>query len=222
MAIFNQNTIDEVSDSCDSITRNIQDFSEELSGIMESYNDDYNSLIEDYNQVKNNVINKINDNSYFKPQVKEYLVSRVSKIESELGEEDFEMDLTIDENDIYDNYSSGADRFMSRNTDIDSHMRYVNSAIEESLERIKVISRISDYVKPKHKFIIEKRKGIICIKDKNHRDYSINKSKDISIDNGEVLFFKEGIWNPEFGWIIPEDLVDEFKKIKVKLNELVL
>lgn len=222
MAIFNQNTIDEVSESCDSITRNIQDFSEELSGIMEGYNDDFNSLMEDYNQVKNNVITKINNNSYFKPQVKEYLVSRVSKIESELDEEDFEMDLTIDENDIYDNYSSGADRFMSRNTDIDSHMRYVNSVIEESLERIKVISRISDYVKPKHRFIIERRSGIICIKDKNHRDYSINKSKDISIDNGEVIFIKEGIWDPESGWTIPEDLVVEFKKIKAKLNELVL
>jgi len=222
MTIFNKNTIDEVDESCDSITRDIQNFSEELSGIMESYNDDYNSLMDNYNQTKDYVINKINDNSYFKPKVKEYLVGRVFKIEGELSEEDFEMDLSVDENDIYDNYSSGADRFMSHHTDIDSHMRYVNSAIEESLERIKVISRISDYVKPKHKFIIEKRKGIICIKDKNHPDYSVNKSKDISIDNGEVIFFKEGIWNPEFGCIISNDLVDEFRKIRQKLNELVL
>jgi len=222
MNIFNQNTIDEVEESCDSITRNIQNFSEELSGIMEGYNDDFNSLMDDYNQTKDSVVNKINDNSYFKPKVKEYLIGRISKIESELDEENFEMDLSIEENDIYDNYFSGADKFMSNNTDIDSHMRYVNSAIEESLERIKVISRISDYVKPKYRFVIEKRSGIICIKDKNHSDYSINKSKDISIDNGEVIFFKEGIWNPEFGWIISNDLVDEFRKIRQKLNELVL
>jgi hypothetical protein len=222
MNIFNQNTIDEVEESCDSITRNIQNFSEELSGIMEGYNDDFNSLMDDYNQTKDSVVNKINDNSYFKPKVKEYLIGRISKIESELDEENFEMDLSIEENDIYDNYFSGADKFMSNNTDIDSHMRYVNSAIEESLDRIKVISRISDYVKPKYRFVIEKRSGIICIKDKNHSDYSINKSKDISIDNGEVIFIKEGIWDPESGWTIPESLVVEFKKIKEKLNELVI
>jgi hypothetical protein len=222
MTIFNQNTIDEVEESCDSITRNIQNFSEELSSIMEGYNDDFNSLMDDYNQTKDSVVNKINDNSYFKPKVKEYLIGRISKIESELDEENFEMDLSIEENDIYDNYFSGADKFMSNNTDIDSHMRYVNSAIEESLDRIKVISRISDYVKPKYRFVIEKRSGIICIKDKNHSDYSINKSKDISIDNGEVIFIKEGIWDPESGWTIPESLVVEFKKIKEKLNELVL
>lgn len=223
MVIFNKRDIDNIDIVTNSVVNDIQDFSQNLSSTLETHNEEFESRYDDFLKLKTNTINSVNDNSFFSDRVKSYLNKVIDRIESELDEENFELDFNIDENDVTENFGADVDRFLRNNLKIDDHMSYVHDSMDAFEGRLLKISNLSKYKKPKNKFVIEKRKGIICIKNKNHSNYLINKNNNISIDNEEVLFIKEGVFDEEkLEYTIPDSIVDEFKKIKKKLNKVLV
>ena len=223
MVIFNKRDLDSVDIACNGVINDIQEFSENLSSFLESHNEEFDNKFEEFLKLKTDTITAVNDNSFFSDKFKTYLNTVVDRIESELNEENFELDFNIDENDITENYSNSIESFIKHNMDIDKHLNYAYSSLEASESRLLKICNLAKYKKPKNRFIIEKRKGIICIKNKNHSNYLINKNNNISIDNEEVIFVKEGIFDEEkLEYIIPDSMVDEFKKIRNKLNRVLI
>ena len=210
----------EISNSADNIKNSIDDFTESLCSILEDLNDSFKERYLELHNSKEEVINKINNNPNFSFNVKDRLKNQLEYIINELEEENFYLDVSISEDDIVSNFCEDSRKFLEHNFDIDDHLNFIDNFFNEIENRISTISKFSNYSKSKHKFVIEKRNGIIAIKDKYHPDYLSNKDLDININNPEVIFLQEGINDLQHGWIIPDSIIENFKILKRKINSL--
>lgn len=224
MKIFDNKNSNEVDDVVNSIVNDVQDFGANIKTELEEINWNFKEQMKSVNDFFEETNSKISNQVCFSDQVKKRLIHQVDIIYNELETENFELSLDFDESDILENYTSDARKFLEDKSDLEEHLVFIENKIEEISNRVTKISDFCDYKKTKHKLVIEKRNGIIAIKDKNHSDYFKNKELDISINNEEVLFFKEGLQsedNLSIGrWYIPQSNIDEFKIIRKKLQKM--
>ena len=223
MKIFDDKQIREITDITNTVINDIEDFGSNLKSELEEVNYNFSEQMKTVDKLFENTNNKIDNNLDFSDRIKKRLIRQIEAISDELESENFELSFDLDDSDILENYSSNSNKFLENKVDLEEHLSFIENKIEEITNRIDKISDFCDYKKPKHKLVIEKRNGIIAIKDKNHPDYFKNKESNISIDNEEVFFYKEGLQSEVVpsvgGWYIPQSTVDEFKIIKRRLQK---
>lgn len=222
MEIFSKQEIRSISDASERLTSEIADFASSIESILEEVNDEAKECFSRLEDKVKITISDINKNKYFSQKVKNRLEKQINFIMDELEQENFELDVNIDIDAIAENFNSNPERFLDDHLDLNEHRQYVENKINEIYNRISKIHDFTEYSESKHKFIIEKRNGIIAIKNRRHPDYLKNKGLDINISNSEVVFLKEGYMNPNTGWYIPLETIEEFKIYKKKLNSLFL
>lgn len=220
MEIFLKSDISEINNNAENIKNSIDDFVDSITSFLEDTNSSFEERYSEIENSKETVISKINSNPYFSFEVKDRLNKQLHYIIDELQQENFSLELSISEDEISCNYSESPEKYLGSNFDIDDHLKFVDDFLDEIENRISRIKNFSNYIKPKHKFVIEKRTGVIAIKDKYHPEYLKNKDLDISINNPEVLFVQEGINDPESGWIIPKGVLQNFKTLRNKIKLL--
>lgn len=224
MKIFDDKQIREITDVTNTVINDIEDFGANIKSELEEINYNFSEQMKSVDKLFENTNSKIDNNFDFSDRVKKRLTRQVELISNELDSENFELSFDLDDSDILENYSTDSRRFLEDKIDLEEHLSFIENKIEEISDRINKISDFCDYKKPKHKLVIEKRNGIIAIKDKNHSDYLKNKELNISIDNDEVLFCKEGLQSTLIesvgGWYIPQSTIDEFKIIKRRLQKI--
>lgn len=220
MEIFSKQEIRSISDASDRLISEISDFTSSIESILKEVNDETEEWFSNLEDKVKITLSDISKNNYFSQKVKDRLEKQINFIMDELEKENFELDVNIDMDVIAENFSSNPEKFLDDHLDLNEHRQYVESKIEEIHHRISKIHDFTEYSKSKHKFVIEKRNGIIAIKNKNHPDYLKNKKLDISILNPEVFFLKEGYMDPNTGWNVSSKTIEEFKIYKKKLNSL--
>jgi hypothetical protein len=217
--VFKKQTIQSVLGTVSNVVNQIDSFGGELESAMDDVNFNFNLQIEQTDKLFNDISSRINQNDFFSEKVKGRLIRELDKIHDDLNSENFELDLDLDDSDVLDNFSTDGFKLLEEKTYLEEHLTFINNKIEEVSDRAEKINQLCKYKKPIHKFVIEKRNGIIAIKDKNHPQYLFNKNLPISINNDEVIFCKDGV-HTESGWFIPDSIINEFKTIKRKLNKL--
>ena len=220
MKIFSKSDISELSNNAENIKGSIDDFVDSTISFLDDINSSFEERYSEIENDKEKMINKINSNHFFSIHVRERLIKQLEYIFDELEQENFNLEFSTSESDIVSNFDQDAQKFLEHNFDIDEHLKFVDNFLDEIQFRISKIEKFCDYTRPKHKFVIEKRTGVIAIKDKYHPEYINNRYLDIDINSPEVFYAQEGINDPENGWIIPDDLLQKFKVLRNKIKLL--
>jgi hypothetical protein len=221
MEIFLKSDISGISTTANNVINEIDSFASNLESILEEVNSEFEERFDNLLPKKDDVIQKINSNELFSDKVKSRLEKQLQFIFDEIDEENLGLSIDLSEEDIINNYSDDPESFLNKQFFLDEHKDFVESKIYEIEERINNIKKFTSFTRKKIKLVIERRGGVIAIKNKNHPLYLKNKSLDININNPEVIFSEEGVFNPESGWIIPDSMIANFKILKSKINSLI-
>jgi hypothetical protein len=221
MEIFLKSDIKSISDTANTVINEIDNFASNLESILEDLNAEFEEKFDSLLSKKDDIIQKINSNELFSDKVKARLEKQLQFIYDEIEDENLGLSIDISEDDIISNYSDDPERFLNNHHYLNEHKDFVESKIYEIEERVNNIKRFTSFTRKKIKLVIERREGIIAIKNKNHPDYLKNKSLNININNPEVIFAETGLFSQENGWSIPDDMISDFKILKSKINALI-
>ena len=221
MEIFLKSDISGISTTANNVINEIDSFASNLESILEEVNSEFEERFDNLLPKKDDVIQKINSNELFSDKVKARLEKQLQFIYDEIEDENLGLSIDISEDDIISNYSDDPERFLNNHHYLNEHKDFVESKIYEIEERVNNIKRFTSFTRKKIKLVIERREGIIAIKNKNHPDYLKNKSLNININNPEVIFAETGLFSQENGWSIPDDMISDFKILKSKINALI-
>jgi hypothetical protein len=221
MEIFLKSDISGISDTANTVINEIDSFSSNLQSILEEFNSEFEERFDNLLSKKDDIVQKINSNELFSDKVKARLEKQLQFIYDEVEDENLGLSIDISEDDIVNNYSDDPESFLNKQFFLDEHRDFIESKIYEIEERINNIKRFTSFTRKKIKLVIERREGIIAIKNKNHPDYLKNKSLDININNPEVIFAETGLFSQENGWSIPDSMIADFKILKSKINALI-
>ena len=181
MEIFLKSDIKSISDTANTVINEIDSFASNLESILEEVNDEFEERFDNVLSKKDDIVQKINSNELFSDKVKARLEKQLQFIYDEIDEENLGLSIDLSDEDIISNYSEDPESFLNKQFFLDEHKDFVESKIYEIEERINNIKKFTSFTRKKIKLVIERREGVIAIKNKNHPLYLKNKSLDIPL-----------------------------------------
>lgn len=225
MFLYNKKDLEHISREANNLADEITEFAEGIVSILKESDRDIEYKV----TVARDLINSIKSNldvsdSPFSDKIKDRIRRTVEDCQMSL-EEDIELltrEMDLDTDNILSersNYRDSEDYLTSVN-----FYRSIEIFDSNNDDRINLLEKIDNFlsnpkIKKQH-FVIERRAGLVAIKDRKHSDYKVNRREEVSINNGEVYFIADGIWDSVNGWSVPDTLIERCKETCRKLNFL--
>ena len=223
MFIYNKSELDAISREASNLADEITEYAEGLVTSLKDADRDIESKVSSVKDLIDSIGSKLQDSDLpfserFRKRIRKVLDDYDLSLEEELEglKFDFDGDEILRDRQEYsdpEDYLNSIDFFKN-----------LNSFEVHCDNLIFYLDKIEDFMRsPKrkvHHFVMERRSGLLAIKDRKHPDYGINKDGYISIDNGEVYCIFNGEWDPNTGWSVPENVIESCRKTIKKLNSL--
>lgn len=208
--------------------KSLQDFCRDTSDSISSMGEEVSSILSDADREAERLEEEMKElvvkiETILKQKSDIFSEKLISRINSKLDYSDVmsildDFSYSFEERDVMDNFNS-IDDYLNNFNFSEIKDEFEESASNKLIELERVYDFLSNLKVKKHHFIIDRRAGIISIRDRKHPSYQQNKKGEISIENPDVYLIREGKFNGTY-WFIEESLIEDVKKICKKLNTL--
>lgn len=223
MFIYNKKELDELNREANNRADAITGLADDIINALKDTDRDIESKVEVERELTDSILSKLESpDSPFSERYRNRLRKLVDGYRSDLEDELNDLSVDLDSNDIFSEHSNYRDseEYLSTTNFYELVELFNNNHEERTLQLDKIDDFLTNPKIKKRHFVMERRSGLVAIKDRKHPDYKINKDKPISIDNGEVYFIANGVWDSFNGWSIPENVIESCRKTVKKLNSL--
>ena len=225
MFLYNKKDLEHISREANNLADEITEFAEGIVSTLKESDRDIEYKVTAARDLINSIKSNLDvSDSPFSDKIKDRIRGTIEDCQMSL-EEDLELltrEMDLDTDNILSdrsNYSDSEDYLNSVN-----FYRSIEIFDSNNDDRINLLEKIDNFlsnpkIKKRH-FVIERRAGLVAIKDRKHSDYKVNRREEVSINNGEVYFIADGIWDSVNGWSVPDTVIERCKETCRKLNLL--
>ena len=223
MFIYNKKELDELNREANNRADAITELAEGIINTLKDTDRDIESKVDKEKELTDSILSKLeSSDSPFSERYRNRLRKLVDGYRSDLEDELSDLGVDLDSNDIFSEHSNYRDseEYLSTTGFYELVELFDNNHEERMLQLDKIDDFLTNPKIKKRHFVMERRSGLVAIKDRKHPDYKINKYECISMDNGEVYCIFNGKWDPNTGWSVPENVIESCRKTVRKLNSL--